>query len=346
MTKSANAMRWRFQPGHYEVWYATLSHLASRTGFWIRYTLLAPRPGHGEPYAALWFARFDPEAPERTFGIHRRFPIADLLTIERPFSLHLGGAELRDGKLAGKLAGRQEESGTHHEAQWSLSFEPGQAAPHLHLPTLAYHSKLPETHVLSPHLRVGVHGHIIVDGQRYDFDGDPLGQSHVWGRKHAYSWAWSHTTAFAEAPEATLETLSVLIRKGPLVLPKVTLLSLVLGDGEKVEFREPAALLGCRSEYGTGRYLLRAAGLHTRIEAEITGRPEDVLLTEYVDPDGDPAYCHNTECASGRVTLWRRSPFSSRFRLDRTLHADRTAHYEWGARAGDPQVRKRHLLIS
>ncbi len=44
----ANRMRWEFQRGHYEVWYATLTHLPSRTGFWIRYTLAAPTEGHGE----------------------------------------------------------------------------------------------------------------------------------------------------------------------------------------------------------------------------------------------------------------------------------------------------------
>jgi hypothetical protein len=339
-----NSMRWDFQPGHYEVWYATLSHLASRTGFWIRYALVAPLPGHGEPHAQLWFARFDSDDAERTFGIHRRFSIAELESREDPFSLRIGISELRDGLLSGTLSGREEDDGAPHHVEWSLTFEPTQTAL-LHLPTVAYRSKFPDTHVLTPHLRAQVRGHIVADGERYHFEGDPLGQGHVWGRKHAYSWAWSHTTAFSEDPHATLETLSVRIRKGPLVLPKITTLSLIVGDGENIEFREPGELLGCRSEYGTGRYFLSATGFKSRIEAEITGRPDEVLLAEYVDPDGDPAYCHHTEGASARLTLWRRSPFSSRFRFDRVLHADRTAHYEWGARAGDPQVRKRHLSV-
>ena len=71
-TAEANRMRWAFQRGHYEVWYATLSHLASRTGFWIRYTLEAPEADHGEPYAQLWFARFDGNDAARTFGINKK----------------------------------------------------------------------------------------------------------------------------------------------------------------------------------------------------------------------------------------------------------------------------------
>ena len=72
----ANRMRWAFQRGHYEVWYATLSHLASRTGFWIRYTLEAPEEGHGEPYAQLWFARLSTNVcsavKHRRSASHRR----------------------------------------------------------------------------------------------------------------------------------------------------------------------------------------------------------------------------------------------------------------------------------
>ena len=70
-------------------------------------------------------------------------------------------------------------------------------------------------------------------------------------------------------------------------------------------------------------------------------RPEDMVMAEYVDPDGEPAFCHNTECGDATVKLWRRSPLG--WKELRTLQADKTAHWEWGARAGDPLVKKRHV---
>ncbi|HWM84906.1 MAG TPA: hypothetical protein VNO33_03685, partial [Kofleriaceae bacterium] len=85
-----NRRRWDGRPGHYEVWYLTLNHRPSRTGAWLRYTLEAPLGG--EAHAALWFAHFDARVPERTFGIHREFPIADMVAQERPFALSLPGA--------------------------------------------------------------------------------------------------------------------------------------------------------------------------------------------------------------------------------------------------------------
>jgi hypothetical protein len=338
--RDANRMRWNRKPGHYEVWYATLSHPPTTTGFWIRYTLEAPKPGHGEPYAQLWFARFDGDEPDRTFGINRRFPITELATSGVPFRVAIGDSELRHDGARGQLAGAG------HVVSWDLTWLPSERV-HLHLPSVAYMGNWADTQVLSPNLNVSARGQIVVDGERYELNGVPLGQTHLWGKKHAYAWAWSHCNGFHDAPGAALETLTVRLRRGPLVLPKLTMLSLYL-DGDtpdKIEFRELRHLPLARSEFGTGRYLLTATNTEYKIEAELTCRPDDMLLAEYVDPDGEPAYCHNTECADARVTVWRRTPFAGPFREIRKLIADGTAHYEWGARAGDPLVKKRHVLI-
>jgi hypothetical protein len=137
------------------------------------------------------------------------------------------------------------------------------------------------------------------------------------------------------------------LRRGPIVLPKLTLISLYLDGGEPavLDFREPWQMPLARSDYATGRYHLLAANAEWKIEAEYTCRPEDMLMTEYVDPDGEPSYCHNTETADVRVTLWRRSPFVGRFREHRVLTSKKCAHFEWAARAGDPMVKKRHVAV-
>jgi hypothetical protein len=343
----ANQMRWQFQRGHYEVWYCTVSHLGSHTGFWIRYTLEAPDEGHGEPFAQLWFGRFDGERPERSFGFNKKLDIGGL-RVEgpaaaagaTPFRVRIGDGELTSSSARGHLGGEG------HEASWELLWTPSERVHH-HLPAPMYKTSFADTLVLSPSLNVAARGHITVDGERYPLDGDPMCQTHVWGRKHAYSWAWSHCNAFEGDRGAALETLTVRLRRGPVVLPKLTLMSLYLDGGEppEVHFRELWQLPLARSEYGTGRYQLHAANAQWKVEAELSCRPDDMVMTEYVDPDGDPAYCHYTGCADARVTVWRRSPFVGRFRQHRTLTSSRGAHFEWAARAGDPLVRKRHLPL-
>ena len=336
----ANQMRWQFQRRHYEVWYATLTHLATKTGFWIRYTLEAPTEGHGEPYAQLWFARFDGEDPERTFGINRKFSIDELRQEPAPFRVRIGDNEVTSSSLKGRLAGDG------HEASWDLRWSPAEKVHH-HLPSALYKASFAETLVLSPSLNARANGTITVDGQAYVLDGDPLGQTHLWGKKHAYSWAWSHCNAFGDERGAALETLSIRLRRGAVVLPKLTLMSLYLdgGDPAELHFRELWQLPLARSEYGTGRYHLIATNAEFKVEAELTCRPEDMIMAEYVDPDGEPAYCHNTEHADATVKVQRRSPFVGRFREWRTLTCRGGAHFEWAARAGDPLVRKRHVLL-
>src|SRR6185369_9637235 len=114
------------------------------------------------------------------------------------------------------------------------------AAPHLHLPRAAYRSRLPDTLVLAPHLDARARGHVTVDGERHELR----------------------------------EALSVRLRRGPVVLPRLTMLSLTL-DGETLSFREPWELPLARAEWTTGRYALSAAGATARVEIELTCRPED-----------------------------------------------------------------------
>jgi hypothetical protein len=332
-------MRWQQQRGHYEVWYATFSLPQEKTGFWIRYTLEAPKEGHGDPYAQLWFARTDGNDPAATFAINKKFPI-EMLSSPAPAIARIGEAELRQDGMRGAL------SGAGHTAEWDLRWQPAPRV-HTHLPAASYRGSWADTQVLSPNLNVAAHGTLTVDGKRYTLDGAPLGQTHLWGRKHAYAWAWSHCNAFEGDRGAALETLTVRLKRGPIVLPKLTLLSLYLegSDLEEIHFRDFYRLPLSRSEYGTGRYHLVAADPSVKVEAEYSCRAEDMIMAEYVDPDGDPAFCHNTECASLRVVVWRRSPFVGRWRRWRELTADRTAHYEWGARAGDPLVKKRHVEV-
>ncbi|MCS6913863.1 MAG: tocopherol cyclase family protein [Myxococcales bacterium] len=340
-----NHMAWNRQPGHYEVWYITLTHRKTGTGFWIRYTLEAPEPQVGSPYAQLWFCRGDAQDPSRTFGINRRYPI-DLLEVgQDPFSLRIGPARMDRSSLSGIVRGGG------HEASWDLRFLPA-TRTHFHLPSFAYArgGSLVDTVVFSPNLSIPLRGTITVDGQTYDFDGDPGGQTHLWGRKHAYAWAWAHCNAFDTGDNhgvAVLEALTVQLRRGPVVLPKLTVLSVYPDglSGEELAFKEPWQIPLARSSYRTGSYHLLAKGPTVKVEATLTCRPEDMVLTEYVDPDGEPAYCHNTVVSSCDLRLWRRRYPGAPWRPWRHLSTRSGAHWEWGGRAGDSQVSRRHVTV-
>jgi hypothetical protein len=339
-TSRDNRMRWDRQGGHYEVWYITLNHRASETGAWIRYTLEAPLSG--EPHAELWFAHFDARDPARNVALRRRLPIHELVAEGDPFAVSMGGALLRDDRAHGRL------EGAGHQVSWDLAWTKA-ASTHRHLPPIFYRTLrgregLGDTTVLSPGLSLAVTGALEVDGRRFELAGEPAGQTHLWGRKHAHAWAWGHATWFADRPGAALETLTARLRKAGRVLPPLTVLSLHL-DGEELAFNRLRHLPGNRGQFGTAHYRFAAAAPLCRLEGEFSCRPEDMILAEYEDPDGDPSYCANTEVGDLRVTVFRRDRPLGRWREAAALFAHRTAHFEVAGRERDPAIGNAHIRI-
>jgi len=322
--------------GHYEVWYLTFNHLASQTGYWIRYTLEAPLEAVGDPYAQLWFAKFDAKDPARTFAINRKFPIAAMTASEAPFAVAIAGNQLGHDRMRGTLAGDG------HDARWDLTWKP--AAQTLRpLPDLMYaRGGVGDTVFLSPNHDVALAGTITVDGHTLTLDGDPGGQTHVWGRKHAHNWAWGHCNAFDERPGAALEALCVRLKRRGMVLPPLTIASLTL-DGEAIALNQFRHTVANRGEFGTGFFRFRAWSPMVRLEGEFSARPEDMLVAPYEDPDGAASYCSNTEIGDLRVTVFRRA--GTKWREAAKLTAPRRGHFEIGSRDRDVAVAKDHVRL-
>jgi hypothetical protein len=332
-----NVRRWDGAArGHYEVWYLTFNHAASQTGYWIRYTLESPLAGVGEPYAQLWFAQFDARDGRRTFGINRKFPIAAMTARRDPFAVAIDGSELGHDRARGALAGDG------HDVRWDLRWAPSPRT-HRHLPDVMYaRGGLGETTVLSPNLDMAVVGSLTVDGRTLTFDGEPGGQTHLWGRKHAHAWAWGHCNAFDDRPGAAFEALTVRLRRRGLTLPPLTIVTLYL-DGEALAFNQFRHTAGNRGDFGTGYYRFRAWRPTVRLEGELSARPDDMLVAHYHDPDGAPSYCANTEIGDLRITVWRRERTS--WREAARLVAPRRGHFEVGSRERDPAVVRDHVTV-
>lgn len=348
-TQESNRMVWRGQSGHYEVWFLTVHDPATRTSYWLRYTLESPDPAHGSPYVELWFCRSDAANPQRNFGIHRRFPLSSFESSQSPFLLRIGESELGHAHASGSLAGNG------HEVSWELRWEPAERL-HLLLPSSLYADRLgiAESLVLSPNHSIEVRGSLQIDGERLELSGARAGQSHIWGRKHAYGWGWGRCNSFERVDEqplatpasAVLETLSVRMRRGPVVVP-LTVVS-VYPDGlvgQELAFKQWLTMPLCRADFRTGSYSVTAQGPTSKIEVQYACRPDDMIRTEYVDPDGSPAYCHFAGAASCRLTLSRRTLPGARWKVFRTFRTEHGAQFEWAGRAGDSQVKNRHVRI-
>jgi hypothetical protein len=333
----ANVSRWDGnRRGHYEVWYLTLNHTASRTGYWIRYTIDVPEARSGPAYAAVWFARFHRTDPEQTFGFHRRFPIDATRLTSAPFAVHIAASELTSSGCRGELAGNS------HLARWQLSWPAGDSVLRF-LPDVMYaRGGLGETTVHSPTPRAAVQGWIEVDGQSLEVEGNIVGQTHVWGRKHAQQWAWARCAVFDDGSAGVLEALTVKLRRAGVTLPGLTLARLDLA-GESFEFNQFRHTLANRGSWGTSSYELTAYSARAKLVAQFSCLPAQMLVAPYLDPDGEPSYCANTEVGDARLTLFDRRGLSWKQRL--TLTSTGCAHFELGARTRDPEIHGNHLLL-
>jgi len=330
--------------GVYEVWYTTWNDPATDQGFWLRFVLEAPRPGSGgappfgeAPRGELWFARFDPRDASRTFGIHKRFEQSRVTSADSPFRLVIAGCQLGHDHSVGELAGDG------HELRWDLRWEPSPRTLR-QLPDVMYaRGGLGETTVCSPNPRVPLSGTLVVDGEELTFERAIAGQTHLWGRKHAYSWTWGRCADFDGAPDGLLELLGVRLQRHGLTTPPMMLVSLDL-DGERHRMNQFRHVAVNRGRWTTGHVSFVAYSPNLKVEGELACSPEQMVNAPYLDPDGTEVFCVNTEIGDARVTVYRR--VGARWREHRRLEGRRRAHFEIGGRTRDPDVARPHALVT
>jgi hypothetical protein len=318
-----NVLQWDGEAGHYEVYYLSATDRASGLGLWIRYTMHAPLNGPAE--CALWFMAMERDGSR--YARKATFPIAELQTEAEPFRVTLAGADLSDRGMAGAV----------DDAAWELLWEPSlPAAEHVH--PLIRRTGVAKTLVVLAHPDLAVSGTVRFDGRDFTLDGARGGQAHVWGSKHAARWTWAHANDLrgldGEPRAGTyVDGVSAFVpRLGRELGPSTPVVGRFAGD----EFRStsPVWVVRNTSRFGLTSWRFEARDGGRRLVGEVDAPRDTLLGVTYHDPDGEPAYCYNSEVASMRLFVWDRTS-RGRFgwTLRDTLLADGTAHFEYAQRA-------------
>ena len=318
-----NLPRWDGRRGRYEVWFLTMTH--GRLGYWIRYTLRTPIAG--PPEREVWFARFDRDAPERSFGVHG--PAQGEVGPRGYFDV--GECLIEPGVARGRIAGHG------HEARWDVRWEPGQPTVRI-LPPILHRTGLASTKPLTPNPEARFTGVIEGDGDRVDLDGAPGQQSHVYGTRHAERWAWASCSRFADDRWA-FQALSAQARRWPFLSPFLTFAVLRM-DGRWVRFRGTSR----RRAWGLGVWPLDLEAGDHRLEGEVRAPLEHLIRARYLDPDDTPRFSHNTEVASARLILWERR--MGGWQQAAELLSQGTTHAEWAGRTPAPGVNMIHQEVA
>jgi hypothetical protein len=323
---SANALRWDGSPGHYEVYYLTLTDPATGVGVWLRYTLLAPlAEAGGEATCSLWLLAMDPEDPGRHVARKGTWPIAELHASAEPFELRLAGARLSDSGAAGGF----------EDVAWDLAWAPGRAYHHVH--PLLERARIAKTVLALPHGDVAVSGTVTLPDRTLTLEGAHGGQAHLWGSKHAARWAWAHcgdleTVAGEPRPGDFIDGVSVYVpRFGREVGPSTPVVGRIGGQ----DFRSvsPRRVLANGSRFGLTTWSFEAVDGARKLAGEVDVRREQLVGVTYHDPDGAPAWCYNSEVASLRLNVLERDRGeASGWRLTDSLVSRGRAHFEYAQR--------------
>ena len=315
-----NVLQWDGTPGHYEVYYLSATDPATGIGLWIRYTMVAPQ--HAPATCSLWFMAMDP-AGDVHVGRKVSFPIDQLVAEPDPFRLLVGDSELSDRGMAGGF----------EDIKWELMWnptDPGRAYEHVH--PLLRRARVAKTVLVLPHADLSIDGTVSFGGRELTLSGAHGGQAHLWGSKHANRWAWVHCNDFAGDTGAFVDAVSVFVpRLGREIGPSTPVVGRFLD--EDFIATGPLAVVRAPSRFALTSWAFEAVAGRRRIVCEVDAPRPSLVGVTYDDPDGDLAYCYNSEAASMRVSVFDKA-WHGRFPwlLRETLEAPGRAHFEYGQR--------------
>ncbi len=336
MLYASNALRWDGGPGHYEVYYLTVTEPESGVGLWIRYTMLAPVARSGRsPSCALWFAAMNPHATAPATSCAKKlFAIDQMRAQAEPFELSIAGAVLTDGHMAGGF----------DDVAWDLRWTPARRAyEHVH-PALR-RIGVAKTVVVLPHADLSIDGSVTVCGERLQWSGARGAQGHLWGYKHAIVWTWAHCNDFRTpdgepVTDTFIDGVSAFVRRlGREVGPSTP----VVGRLADHDFfsTSPMRVVSNTSTFALTGWRFEAVDGARKLIGEVDADRERLIGVTYHDPDGELAYCYNTETASMRLHVYERARQVGGWRHRTTLTAPGRAHFEYGQRDPVPEIELR-----
>lgn len=306
-SERANLPRWKGQDGFFEIWFVVVLDLAGDRAWWLRYTLFTPAPGApGEPRATVWAAAFDcASATTPAVALKAIHPLSafDAGSPER-FGIRIGDSSLSPGLCQGKVA-----SGGHSIA-WDLRYTPESAPAVRREPRGAGLLPLP-THVHHAHDDIAFTGTVTVDGQRYEVRGAPGLQKHLWGRRRLEELTWLYCPRFREDPEARLEVLSVLPKRGG-ASPRLSPIYLRTSDARHTFHEVPNLLFSRLESPAPGELRFQATSATTSMRGRAWCDPRTLVGYDYRDPKGWDVHIAQSDVASCEVELFSRShPFAA-----------------------------------
>jgi hypothetical protein len=227
------------------------------------------------------------------------------------------------------------------DAAWDLRWTPSDRA-YAPVNPLLHRVGLASTAFVVPHADLSVDGSLTVGGERLELSEARGAQAHVWGSKHARSWAWLHcndlqTLGGEPVPGTFVEGVSATVpRLGREIGPNTPFVARI--GGKEFNSTSPPRLLANRSSYALTGWRFEAVDGGRKLIGEVDASRDQLAGVTYHDPDGEPAYCYNSETATLHLHVYERARQVGAWAHRQTLVAPGRAHFEYAQRSPVPDI--------
>jgi hypothetical protein len=232
-------------------------------------------------------------------------------------------------------------SGRFEDVAWDLRWA-AQDKGYEHVRPVLRRLRLAKTVLTLPQADVSIDGTISFAGERLELSGAPGGQAHLWGSKHASRWAWVHcsdlrTSDGEPADDAFVDGVSVFVpRFGRELGPNTPVVGRI--GGSDFCATSPLRVLTNGSTFALTGWRFEAVQGRRKLVGEVHADRDQLAGVTYHDPDGELAYCYNSETATLRLRVYERGARSRGWSERQMLVAPGRAHFEYAQRTPVPGI--------
>ena len=109
-------------------------------------------------------------------------------------------------------------------------------------------------------------------------------------------------------------------------------------DGSDLRCTSPLHVLRNQSTFALTGWRFEAVDGARKVIGEVDAARDQLAGVTYHDPDGEPAYCYNSETASMRLYVYERTRQVGGWSHRKTLVAAGRAHFEYAQRTPVPDL--------